>query len=235
MTVSKYDSADLANAAGADLLASWLVAPDTRNVMVAAGNSPLALYNRIADRRLALSHLKLFSLDEYVGVPLDEPRNCANLLRRHVIDAWRIPADQYYTVSSLPEKAQASIQAHEHRIADTGGLDIVVLGVGQNGHLGFNEPGSREDSPARVIELAPSSIEANRQWFAGDYAPAHGATIGLKTILAAKRILVLAFGAHKASAVKTMIETHPTAQCPASFLQNHPNACLFLDAAASPV
>jgi glucosamine-6-phosphate deaminase len=233
VNVCTYTDADLANTAAANLLGQWLTAPDTHNVMIAAGNSPLALYGRIADRRLALSHLTVFSLDEYVGVPLEEPLNCANLLRRHVIDAWRIPAARYFTVSSLEETAPASLRVHEQRIAEAGGLDVVVLGVGQNGHLGFNEPGSTADSPARVVELAHSSIEANRQWFGADYAPAYGATVGLRTILAARRVLVLAFGSHKAAAVKAMVEGPATEQCPASFLQNHANTWLFLDAAAS--
>jgi glucosamine-6-phosphate deaminase len=201
--------------------------------MVAGGNTPLDLYRRIAERRLPLSHLNVFALDEYVGVPLEEPRNCANLLRRSVVEAWGIPPAQFFAVSSLPQNARASVQEHERRIANAGGLDVVVLGLGQNGHLGFNEPGSADNSDGRVLDLEPSSIEANREWFAGKHAPSQGATVGLKTILAARRILVMAYGPHKAMAVKEMIDGPRSAACPASFLQVHPDTRVFVDKAAS--
>ena len=201
--------------------------------MVPGGNTPLELYRRIAERRLDLSGLNVFALDEYLDVPLDEPRNCANLLLRSVANAWRIPLSQFFTVSSLEADALASVQKHERRIADTGGLDVIVLGLGQNGHLGFNEPGSAEDSLARVLDLDSISVEANRKWFSGDYAPAKGVTVGLKTILAARHVLVIAYGAHKTAAVKAMVEGPRSPQCPASFLQGHPDTRVFLDEAAA--
>jgi glucosamine-6-phosphate deaminase len=233
MNVRIHQTEALANAAAAELLSEWITAPEVRNVMLAAGNSPLALYGLVAERRLPLSHLNVFALDEYVGVPPEEPRNCANLLRRQVAGAWGVPATQYHTISSLPEEALGSIQRHERLIEQAGGLDVAVLGVGQNGHLGFNEPGSARDSGARVIELETISIEANRKWFGGDYAPAAGATLGLKTILAARRILVLAYGGHKAAAVKQMLGGAVGSHCPASFVREHPEAWAFLDEPAA--
>jgi len=214
-------------------LAEWLELDEVRNVLVAGGNSPLDLYQRIAERQLSLSRLQVFALDEYVGVPPEEPRNCANLMRRRVVDAWHVPETNYFTISSLVGAAVASVQQHERLIEESGGLDIAILGLGQNGHLGFNEPGSAKDAPARVVHLNPISVEANRQWFSGDYVPAAGATVGLRTILAARRVLVLAFGPHKTAAVKAMAEGERTSSCPASFLQDHPNAWLFLDAPAA--
>lgn len=232
MNLLVHSNAAGANAAAAGLLARWLVQPGVRNVMLAAGNTPLELYRLVGERQLSLSHLNVFALDEYVGVPLDEPRNCANLIRRTAARPWGIPPERYFTVSSLEQEAAASVRAHEQRIEPTGGLDVIVLGLGRNAHLGFNEPGSAEDSAARVLDLDPVSIEANRQWFDGDYAPARGATVGLKTILAARRILILALGSHKAGAVRAMIEGPRGSQCPASFLQTHPDVTVILDAAA---
>src|SRR2546426_611907 len=133
MKLSIHRSSDDANAAVVDCLANWLTSPGTRNVMVAGGNTPLELYRRIAERRLKLSHLNVFALDEYVAVPLDEPRNCANLLRHSVAAAWGIPPAQFFTVSSMNQEALASIQEHEHRISTRGGLDVIVLGLGENG------------------------------------------------------------------------------------------------------
>jgi glucosamine-6-phosphate deaminase len=233
MNISIHPDTEGANAAATESLAGWLTRPTTRNVMVAGGNTPLELYRRIAARRLALPHLNVFALDEYVGVPLDEPRNCANLLRRSVAEAWGVPSARFFPVSSLECEALTSVREHERRIVDAGGLDVIVLGLGQNGHLGFNEPGSAENSTGRVLDLDPVSVEANRKWFTGDYAPAKGVTVGLKTILDARHILIMASGANKTVAVKEMIEGPRSPQCPASFLQDHQDVSVFLDEAAA--
>jgi glucosamine-6-phosphate deaminase len=203
-----------ANAAKATSAATgWLVdrlqRPSTRNIMVAGGNTPLVLYAEVACRELPLDHLRVFALDEYLGVPEDEPRNCANLLRRTVVDAWKIPADQYAFLSPHEATAAQSIREHEERIRTAGGLDLVILGLGQNGHIGFNEPGSEANSPGRVVPLGATSVEANRLWFGEDHAPVSGVTTGMSTILAARSVLLLAFGERKANAVAAMVERGP--------------------------
>jgi len=233
MDISIHPTSGMANASAADLFAQWLTTPGVRNVMLATGNTPLELYRLIGERRLPLAHLTIFALDEYVGVPLDDPRNSANVLRRTAVEPWGVSPKQFFPVSSLEADALASVQAHERRIAEAGGLDAIVLGLGQNGHLGFNEPGTAEDSLAHVPDLAAISIEANRKWFDGDYAPSRGATVGLKTILSARRILIMAYGAHKTAAVKTMIEGPRTIDCPGSLLQGPPDVSVFLDERAA--
>ena len=226
-------TAEAANTAATDCLAAWLNAPSIRNVMVAAGNTPIELYRRMGERGLKPTHLNIFALDEYVGVPLEEPRNCANLLRRSVQVAWGISPAQFHTVSSLEADALASVLEHERKITAAGGLDVIILGLGQNGHLGFNEPGSGEDSTGRLLDLETISIEANRKWFADAYAPAKGVTVGLKTILAARHVLIMAYGSHKTAAVKAMLAGPRDPQCPASLLQGHPDTRVFLDEAAA--
>lgn len=231
MNLKIYKSAVEANGAAAEVLAGWLAR--AKNFMPAAGNTPLELYRLIAEKQLDLRHLNVFILDEYVGVPKAEPRNCANLLKRSVQEAWRIPQNQFYTVSSEASEALASVLEHEKKIEAAGRLDVVVLGLGQNGHLGFNEPGSTEDSGARVLELEKISVEANRKWFEGKYAPDKGVTVGLKTILAAKRILIMAYGPQKKAAVRAMVKGPRGTECPASFLQGLPEVEVFLDESAA--
>ncbi len=233
MNIHLHPSASAANAAAADLLAGWLADPAVRRLMPASGNTPIELYRLIGARKLPLPRLEIFTLDEYVGVPLDEPRNCTQQLRHCVAEDWGIAGERFHWISSLEREAEASVRAHESRLIAAGGLDVIILGLGQNAHLGFNEPGSAEDSPARVIDLEPITVEANRKWFGGDYAPSKGATTGLRTILAARRILIMAYGPHKASAVRAMLEGPRDAACPASFLQTHANVHLFLDPAAA--
>jgi 6-phosphogluconolactonase/glucosamine-6-phosphate isomerase/deaminase len=136
-------------------------------------------------------------------------------------------------VSSKGDEALPSVLTHEKKIDAAGGLDVVVLGLGQNGHLGFNEPGSAEGATARVLELEQISVEANRKWFDGRYAPDKGVTVGLKTILAAKKILIMAYGAHKTEAVWAMVKGPRSEKCPASFLQGLPEVEVFLDETAA--
>lgn len=233
MHVLTFRTPEAAQHAAADLLAGTLTAPETCNVVLAGGNTPLPVYALVAARRLPLGHLRLFVLDEYVGVPADDPRTCSNLLRRTAAEAWGVPPAQFFALNPDPARAAEAVRAHEQILAAAGGADLAVLGLGTNGHLGFNEPGTPADAPARVVELEPESVEANRRWFGGEHAPARGATLGLKTLLAARRVLVLAHGPAKAAAVRAMVCGPRDVRCPAAWLQTHPDAWLFTDAAAA--
>jgi glucosamine-6-phosphate deaminase len=233
MNVRIFNDAHAATIAACDWLSERLTRSDVRSVMVAGGNTPLALYARLAERKLRLDHLDVFALDEYIGVPTDHPRNCANLLRRSVVQAWRMPDGHFFALSSDEREAERGIAEHEAAIARRGGLDLVILGLGRNGHLGFNEPGSAADSPGRVVTLSQCSVDANREWFDGQWAPARGVTTGLQTILNSRTALLLAFGAAKADAVAAMVEQPPSESCPASFLQQHPDAWVLLDESAA--
>lgn len=215
------------------LLDSWIRGGAVKRLMVAGGNTPLPLYEEIARRDVPADDLDIYVLDEYVGVPRADLRTCTNLLRRTVAEAWGVASDRFFGLSSEERDAEARVVEHERRIAGAGGLDGIVLGLGKNGHLGFNEPGSEAGSTARVIELDPVSTEANRLWFGGEHAPRLGATVGLGAILAARHVLLLAFGAAKADAVRAMVRGPRSASCPASFLQGHQNAHVFLDRAAA--
>jgi glucosamine-6-phosphate deaminase len=233
MNIHVLPDIDALARAAADCLVEWFEDSRVRNLMVAGGNTPLPIYRNIASRGLDLTHLNVFPLDEYVGVPIDDPRTCSNLLCRQVAEAWRIPPTQFFPLSSLECDAQTCIDNHESIIREMGGLDVIVLGLGQNGHLGFNEPGSAPDSPGRVVQLESLSIEANRRWFDGAHAPDRGVTTGLKTILAARHVLIMAHGREKAAAVHGMTCGPVGAWCPASFLQNHPDTHLFVDGTAA--
>jgi len=217
----------------ADLLGAWIQDPAVRHLMVAGGNTPLPLYAAVAQRGVLVPELRVHVLDEYVGVPSSDPRTCTSLLRRCVAEAWGVNPANFFGLGSEEDGALRAVLAHERRIDEAAGLDAIVLGLGRNGHLGFNEPGSLEGSGARVLDLETTSIEANRVWFEGDYAPRKGATVGLRTILGARRVLLLAFGPAKADAVRAMLRGPRSSSCPASFLQNHPGARVFLDEEAA--
>jgi glucosamine-6-phosphate deaminase len=216
-------------AEAADLLAQWIEDASVRRLMVAGGNTPLPLYQAMAERGVAASALRVYVLDEYVGVPGSDARTCTNFLRRTVAEAWRIRPENFFGLRSEEADAEAAVLDHERRIDEAGGLHAIVLGLGKNGHLGFNEPGSLEDGGARVVDLESLSIASNREWFGGDYAPRRGATVGLRTILGARRVLLLAFGPAKAEAVRKMLRGPRESSCPAAFLQGHPEVHVFLD------
>jgi glucosamine-6-phosphate deaminase len=230
MQIAVYPSPEQASQAAAIALARWL--NGSRTLVVAGGNSPRELYRLVAGLP-ASNRLHVFTLDEYLGVPRDDPRTCANLLRREVADAWHIPPERFHALSSRIEDAGPGIVEHERQLAACGGLDVVVLGLGRNGHLGFNEPGSSPRAPGRVVNLTPTSIAANAEWFGGEYAPAQGVTLGLQTILAARYVLLVAFGAIKADAVHGMVVVPPNESCPGAWLQLHPNAHVYLDEPAA--
>ncbi|MGE0455270.1 MAG: 6-phosphogluconolactonase [Vicinamibacteria bacterium] len=232
MRVVTAKDAGAGTLAAADALCGWLEAGLVKRLMLAAGRTPLPLYAEVARRRPGLAGLEVFVLDEYVGVPLEHPRTCSNLLRRHVQQAWGVAPERYHALSSLESDALASVLAHELKLDRAGGLDAIVLGLGTNGHLGFNEPGSDPAGGARVLALEPVSIAANRDWFGGEHAPALGASVGLRTVLGARRALLVAFGAEKAAAVRAMLRGPREAACPASWLRGHPDAHVFLDEAA---
>jgi len=231
MNVTVYPTSEAASWAAADMLVGWLAA--VRTLVAAGGNSPRELYRLVAERRPAIDHLAVFTLDEYLGVPVEHPGTCANLIRREVADAWGVPADRFHSLSSRIEDAPAGIAEHERKFVALGGIDAVVLGLGKNGHLGFNEPGSAPDSPGRVLDLTPTSIVANAEWFGGEYAPAQGVTLGLGTLLTARRVLLVAFGPAKADAVLATVAAPPDLACPGSWLQRHSDAHLFLDEPAA--
>jgi glucosamine-6-phosphate deaminase len=231
MRVTVYQTAGRASRAAADVMAGRL--GDIRTLVVAGGNSPRELYRYVAGRRPAVDRLNVFTLDEYLGVPVDHPGTCANLLRREVAGAWGLPTAQFHWLSSRIEDAPAVLAEHEQKLAALGGIDAIVLGLGKNGHLGFNEPGSAADSPSRVLDLTPTSISSNAEWFGGEYAPDRGVTLGLGTLLAARRVLLVAFGSAKADAVHDTVVVPPGEACPGSWLQKHPDAHLFLDVAAA--
>ena len=233
MHVHVRDEAEDAVREAAALLDSWIRGGAVKSLMVAGGNTPVPLYEEIARRGVPVNGLHVHVLDEYVGVPRTNPRTCTNLLRRTVAEAWGVEPSRFFGLSSEAQDAEARVLEHERRVADAGGLDGVVLGLGRNGHLGFNEPGSEADTAARVLDLDPVSIQANREWFGGEHAPERGATVGLATILGARHVLLLAFGAAKADAVAAMIRGPRASACPASFLQGHPDAHVFLDRASA--
>jgi len=232
------DSADEQGRIAADHVEGALRGKDAPVLGVATGSSPLATYRelerRVADGRLDLSGASAFALDEYVGIPADDPRSYADTIRRTVTEPLGLDPDRVHVPDGMADDLAAGCQAYERAIRDAGGVDVQVLGIGGNGHIGFNEPGSSPDSRTRVEQLTEQTRRANARYFDDpEQVPSRCVTQGLATIMAARALVLVADGEQKAEAVAAAVEGPVTTDCPASLLQHHPNAVLVVDRAAA--
>lgn len=194
-----------------------------------------ALARRLREEGLSLAGVRAFALDEYVGVGRDDPRSFRTFLARHVLEATDLPAASLAVPDGLAADPEAEAGRYEAAVREAGGLDLQLLGIGRNGHLGFNEPGAPLGGPCHVQRLAEETLAANREALAAGEAPPPRAaiTLGLGSILAARACLLVASGAAKAAAVAAAVEGPVTERVPASVLQRHPDATVLLDAAAA--
>ena len=205
---------------------------------VATGSSPLhayaALAQRVADGRLDLSSAQAFALDEYVGLPADHPQRYAEVIRRTVTEPLRMAPDHVHCPDGLADDLDAACQAYEDAIRAVGGVDVQLLGVGANGHIGFNEPTSSLSSRTRIKTLTRRTRLDNQRFFGSlDEVPMHCLTQGLGTIMDARHVVLVAQGAAKAKAIAAVVEGPVSAMCPGSVLQMLQHATIVVDEAAA--
>ncbi|MBY0431566.1 MAG: glucosamine-6-phosphate deaminase [Rhodospirillales bacterium] len=205
---------------------------------LAAGATPMALYLELARRHdagLDFSTVTVFGLDDYLGLNSNHPASCALTLRHHLIDRVNLAPSRVHLLSGQADgDLFARCEDYENRIAAAGGLDLQILGLGVNGHIGFNEPGCSLAGRTRPVALRSSTRATNRPIFSpAEEVPRGGITMGVATILSARRILLLATGSTKAQAVTKAVEGPLTAMVPASALQLHPDAVMLLDESAA--
>lgn len=171
-----------------------------------------------------------FMLDEYLGLPDGHPSSFKHYIRTHVIDPLGLQESQF---AFHPVHAPDAGAHYEQSLKESGGVDLQLLGIGQNGHIGFNEPGSRIDSRTRVVKLTEDTLNANRDQFVDELIPSEALSMGIGTILDAKNLVMLATGKSKADVVKYLLNHHDDPNCPATFLKNHPHFTLVLDPEAA--
>lgn len=205
---------------------------------LATGSSPLAIYAELAaqvrDRVLETSGVRAFALDEYVGLPREHPQSYASVIHRTVTEPLRLDPARVHVPDGRADDLEAACAAYEASIRDAGGVDIQILGIGANGHVGFNEPTSSLRSRTRLKTLAPQTRADNARFFdTPDKVPMHCVTQGLGTIMDAAEIVLVAQGPGKATAVAAAVEGPVTAICPGSILQFHPHTTVIIDEAAA--
>lgn len=204
------------------------------------GSTPADTYRELIrlhqEEGLDFSQVQIFLLGEYVGLPEDSPQSHAQWIAAHLTNHVNIPAESVRVpkVQGTPAQIQAACRAYESDIQEGGGLDLVVCGIGRNGHVAFNEPFSIRSSRTRLCTLDPVTRQAAASDFFGEEnVPLQAVTVGLEAILAADRLAVLALGEHKAKMVREAFEGPANDRVPASFLQEHPRIEVFLDAPAA--
>ncbi|MFI7581188.1 glucosamine-6-phosphate deaminase [Kocuria kalidii] len=222
----------------ADLVAARIAAEPGMVLGVATGSSPVGIYRELARRRtegtLELSHLTCFALDEYVGLAPGHPRSYAAYLDREIARPWGLASSRVRVPEASRPDLEAAAAEYEQEIAAAGGIDLQILGIGTNGHIGFNEPISSLSSRTRVAALTAQTRTDNARFFDGpDDVPTRCLTQGLGTILEARQVVLVAQGERKAAAVAAAVEGPVAARCPASVLQFHPRTVLVLDEAAA--
>ncbi len=200
---------------------------------LATGSTPIGLYkNMIKDHKkngTSYKQVHTFNLDEYVGLGPDHPQSYAYFMREHLFDHIDIPAEQTFIPDGKAEDLEKECKEYEEKIKQYGGIDLLVLGIGPNGHIGFNEPGTPFTSRTHVVELTEETRKANSRFFDSiDEVPSQAISMGIGTIMESKKIILLIAG-NKAEAYQRLMDEEPNENMPATVLKNHPDVTVIVD------
>ena len=204
---------------------------------LATGSTPIGLYKQLVEwynkGDLDFSEVMTVNLDEYKGLSRDNDQSYYYFMHQNLFDHVNIPAENTYLPNGMEPDSQKECQEYTDLLQSLGGVDLQLLGIGHNGHIGFNEPGEAFDKQVHCVNLTQSTIEANKRFFASaDDVPKQAYTMGIKTIMQAKKILIVASGEDKAEIVRDAFFGPITPKVPASVLQLHNAATLVADEAA---
>ncbi len=205
---------------------------------LATGSTPIPLYQELIrlhqKASLDFSQVATFNLDEYIGLGPDHPASYHHFMHEQLFKHLNIPVHQIHIPDGLTQDVILFCESYERAIQDAGGIDLQILGIGGDGHIGFNELSSSLASRTRIKTLTQKTIDDNKRFFGpGETVPKHVITMGVGTIMDARHCVLLAYGPSKAAAVAKMVEGPLTAMIPASILQMHPRVTVILDEAAA--
>ncbi len=235
MTPEVIPSAEWADAV-AGRLADAIAANPSLVLCLPTGSTPLPVYDRLPGvlraRGGSAAGVTIVGLDEFLGLPPGHRARCDTILRHRLLDRLDPPVGRFIAVEVDRADPRSACAAFEAEVSGAGGIDLVVLGLGRNGHVGMNEPGSRIDSPTRVVELTPSTREA-AIGYGADPPPTHGVTLGMAPILAAREIWVLATGPEKGTILQRVLEGPTSPDVPATLLLGHEGLTVIADEAAA--
>ena len=238
MEVIIQDSYEELCKAAARVVAKTLNTKPNAVLGLATGSTPLALYKELIrmhqEEGLDFSQVTTFNLDEYVGLSARHPQSYHYFMTENLFKHINIPTQNTHVPSGTTENYEAFCQWYEERIRECGGIDLQVLGIGADGHIAFNEPSSSLGSRTRIKTLAKQTIDDNARFFdSAEEVPIYAITMGVGTILEARKIILLANGENKAEAIAGAIEGPVTSMNTASALQLHSDTMFFLDQGAA--
>jgi glucosamine-6-phosphate deaminase len=222
---------------GADWLAEAIEAKPEASIVVATGDTPMGVYRELAECRarglVETSRLRIFQLDAYLGLAPDDRRSLFGWMRRSFLEPLGIPDGNVVRLAGDTADPWEACRAYDATARALGGFDLSVLGLGPNGHLGFNEPPSPPDAPTRVVHLTPESVASNARYWGGEnQVPRQALTCGMDLLLSARRTLLLVSGAHKHEILHRTVAGPQTPEVPASYLQSAPEVTVLADRAA---
>ena len=231
--IVKHTYEEMSRAAAMEI-ANVLNAKPNAVLGMATGSTPLGVYQELVKMHkrgeLDFSHVTTFNLDEYVGLPITHTQSYHHFMHENFFRHVNIPAQNIHIPSGTTNNYRAFCDWYEKRIVEAGGIDLQILGIGSDGHIAFNEPGSSLSSRTRLKTLAKQTIDDNARFFNDrSEVPIYAITMGVGTILEARHLVLLASGKNKADAVAQMVEGPVTAMITASALQLHPTARVYLD------
>lgn len=207
------------------------VESDAKVLGLATGSTPISLYNEMIASDIDFSKITSVNLDEYVGIGGDNDQSYRYFMNEHLFN--KKPFKETFVPDGTNPDAEAETARYE-KIIDEHPIDIQILGLGINGHIGFNEPGSPLDGKTSKVSLTESTIEANARFFEKEEdVPRYAYSMGIGSIMKGKKIVLMAYGSNKADAVKALVEGPVTTHLPASALQNHADATIIIDEAAA--
>ena len=239
MELIVLDTAEAIASRAADAIEALLASKPNAILGTATGSSPLPLYDELTRRyeagRISFAQVEGFMLDEYVGLPEGHPERYATFMERNLRSRVDMRPGSLHGPDALSEDLQAACDAYEAAMAAAGYCDLQILGIGADGHIGFNEPGGPLDSPTHINKLTEQTRRDNARFFDGDIdaVPTRCITQGLGTIMKARKLVLIATGENKAEAVAHLVEGEIDPRWPATVMQNHPDALVLVDPAAA--
>ncbi|MBA4700704.1 MAG: glucosamine-6-phosphate deaminase [Ruminococcus sp.] len=234
--IEAKDYEDLSKKA-ADIIAAQVILKPECVLGLATGSTPIGTYDRLTEKckagELDFSGVSTVNLDEYKGLDRNSDQSYYYFMHKYLFDRVNIDKAHTYLPNGMEADSDKECKRYEELITSMGGIDLQLLGLGHNGHIGFNEPSGTFHKETHCVDLTESTIEANKRFFASaDEVPRQAYTMGIKTIMQARRILVVISGEEKAEVVKKALFGDVTPEVPASILQMHSDVIVVADAAA---
>ena len=238
MNIHIFNDANQVGLAAANIFSGQILQKPNSVLGLATGSSPIDTYKHLIsfyeEGALDFSNLTTFNLDEYVAIPHDHPASYHDFMDKNLFDFVNINKNQVHVPNGNAKKLEDVCANYDKAIDSAGGIDLQLLGIGGNAHIGFNEPDTFFTYGCHVVDLAPSTIDANKRFFDNEnQVPRQAVSLGIGSIMKAKKIVLIATGKSKAQAIADTLNNNIDPQIPATILRVHPNVTFLLDKEAA--